>query len=332
MASFAHRLKNELARNALGKRCCACAELRAFLQLSGKLLLRRNAQGIVLQTRSAALARRLFSLFKFAFGLSPQIFFSRNKQLQKNNTYFLRILGKKEARRVLSELGFFVFHPRNGRLILKTHLPAASRGGSGGERCLTQKCCRRAYLAGVFLAGGSMSNPEAAYHLEIVAPSKAYAGEIIDTMAFFDLAARYFQRKEGFVVYLKGGEKIGEFLRVISASNALLEFENIRVLKGIRNKTNRLVNCETANLTKTAVASWEQINNIRILEEARGLDNLLPSLAQVARLRLKYPEATLRELAAAAIPPLTKSSVYHRLRRIGDLARKIQGGEGWGGA
>jgi DNA-binding protein WhiA len=322
LASFAYQLKNELARNVLDKRCCACAELRAFLQLSGKLLIRRNSKELVLQTQSAALARRLFSLFKFSFELSPQILFSRKNKLQKNNTYFLRIMGKKEAWRVLMELDFFTFHPQNGRLILKTHPSLVSRDEP------VEKCCRRAYLAGAFLAGGSMSNPEATYHLEITAPYETYARLIVDNMAFFALPTRYFQRKDDYVVYLKGGEKIGEFLRVISASNALLEFENIRVVKGIRNKTNRLVNCETANLTKTVVAAWEQINDIKVLEETLGLDNLLPSLAQVARLRLMHPEATLRELAAAAVPPLTKSGVYHRLRRIGALAQKIRSGEG----
>lgn len=324
MASFAHQLKSELARNVLTKRCCACAELRAFLQMSGKLLIRKNTQGIVLQTQSAALARRLFSLFKFCFGLSPQIFFSRKKQLQKNNTFFLRIMDKKEAWRVLLELDFFAFHPQSGRLILKAHSSAVSQGRFRDSDGLTEKCCRRAYLAGAFLAGGSMSNPETVYHLEIVAPYEAYARLIIGTLAFFALPARYFRRKNDFVVYLKGGEKIGEFLRIISAANALLEFESIRVVKGIRNKTNRLVNCETANLTKTAVASWEQINNIKLLEKALGLENLTPSLAQVARLRLKYPEATLQELADAAVPVLTKSGIYHRLRRIGTLARKIR--------
>ncbi len=328
MPSFARQLKNELARSALTKYCCARAELRAFLQLNGKLLIRNGALGIELQTQNAAPARRLFSLFKFSFGLSPQIFFSRKKQLQKNNIYFLRIMEKEEARRILVELGFLTFHPQSGRMILKTYSPLTSQGEIDDWGGLTEKCCRRAYLAGAFLAGGSMSNPETAYHLEIVAPYEVYAKPIIAALASFALPARYFRRKDDFVVYLKGGEKIGEFLRVISAANALLEFESIRVVKGIRNKTNRLVNCETANLTKTAVAAWEQISNIKVLEKTLGLDSLPPSLAQVARLRLQFPEATLQELAEAAVPPLTKSGIYHRLRRIGVLAQEIKEGPG----
>ena len=324
MTSFARRLKNELARSTITKRCCACAELRAFMQMSGTLLLRKNTQGIMLQTRSAALARRLFSLFKFCFGLSPQIFFRRKKQLQKNNTFFIQVMDKKKAWRVLSELGFFDFHPQNGRPVLKVHSSSAPQDREKEPSDLTEKCCRRAYLAGAFLASGSMSNPETSYHLEIAAPDEAYAREIIAVLSCFALPARYFRRKDDFVVYLKGAEKIGEFLRIIAASTALLDFESIRVVKGVRNQINRLVNCETANLTKTAVASWGQVSNIRLLEEALGLENLRPSLAQVARLRLKFPEATLQELASAAVPPLTKSSIYHRMRRINALAQKIR--------
>jgi DNA-binding protein WhiA len=324
MTSFAQRLKSELARGVLTRRCCACAELRAFMQMNGRLLLRRNTLGITLQTQSAALARRLFSLLKFCFGLSPRIYVSHEKQLQKNNKYFIQVLGKKKVEGVLLELGFMGLHPQNGRPVLKKYLSPLLSDEKKEMAGFAGKCCRRAYLAGAFLASGSTINPETAYHLEIVSPDETYAREIIAVLSFFDLPARYFQRKNDFVVYFKGAEKIGEFLRIIAASTALLDFESIRVVKGVRNKINRLVNCETANLAKTAAASWEQVSNIRLLARVLGLDSLSPPLVQVARLRLKYPEATLQELAAAAVPPLTKSGVYHRMRRINALAEKIR--------
>ena len=324
MISFAQRLKGELARGALTRRCCARAELRAFIEMNGRLLLRKNTLGITLQTQSAALARRLFSLLKFCFGFSPLIYVSREKQLQKNNKYFVQVLGKTKVEHVLSALGFTDFHPQSGRPILKKYLPPLPQNEKKETAGFTEKCCRRAYLAGAFLASGSTINPETAYHLEIVAPDEAYAREIVAVLSFFALPARYFQRKNDFVVYFKGAEKIGEFLRIIAASAALLDFESIRVVKGVRNKINRLVNCETANLGKTATASWEQVSNIRLLDAVLGLDSLRPALAQVARLRLKYPEATLQELAGAAVPPLTKSGIYHRMRRINALAQKIR--------
>lgn len=323
MISFAQRLKSELARGALVKSCCARAELRAFIQMNGRLLLRKNTLGITLQTQSAALARRLFSLLKFCFDFSPRIYFSRERQLQKNNRFFIQVLGRKKVERVLLELGFMGFHPESGRPILKKYF-SSLQNEKNETGVFTEKCCRRSYLAGAFLASGSTVNPKTAYHLEIVAPDETYTQEIVAVLSCFDLPARYFQRKNDYVVYFKGAEKIGEFLRIIAASAALLDFESIRVVKGVRNKINRLVNCETANLAKTAAASWEQVSNIRLLEEVLGLDSLRPSLAQVARLRLKYPEATLQELASAAVPPLTKSGVYHRMRRINALAKKIR--------
>ena len=333
MTSFAYRLKNELARSALTRHCCARAELRAFLQMNGRLVLRKETWEIVLQTRNAAVARRLFSLFKFCFGISPQILFCRQKQLQKNNTFYIRIMNKKKVEQVLLALGFFVERPPNKRPVLRIYSSAAGQGEEEGTDGFTKKCCRRSYLAGAFLAGGSMNNPDTAYHLEIVAPNEVYARGIVAVLSFFNLPARYFRRKDDFVVYFKGAEEIGEFLRIIAASSALLNFESVRVVKGVRNRTNRLVNCETANLHKTAVASWEQIGNIRLLEEALGgLENLRPSLAQAARLRLKFPEATLQELAKAAEPALTKSSIYHRMRRINTLAQKIRDGGGGEGS
>jgi DNA-binding protein WhiA len=143
-------------------------------------------------------------------------------------------------------------------------------------------------------------------------------------LSSFNLEGRYFKRKEDFVVYLKGAEKIGEFLRIVSAHNALLDFENVRIVKGVRNRINRLVNCETANLTKTVFASQEQIGNIGLIEKTMGLKALPPTLRQVAQLRLRFPEATLQELGEMAVPPLSKSAVNHRLRRINTLAQKIR--------
>ncbi|MDO9534235.1 MAG: DNA-binding protein WhiA [Bacillota bacterium] len=319
MTSFAHQIKNELVRQLLSKRCCAAAELRAFLQISGKLSLSSKMTKIILQTQSASVARRVFSLFKLCFRISPEILSCRRKQFQKNGTFILQVIGKNEVFKILQELGFMKIHPQNDKPVLVPHFNQQSVIHE-----LKDKCCRRAFLRGAFLAGGSLSDPKTGYHLEIVAPSEPYAKAIKNVMASFRLKARYFQRKNDYVIYLKGGEGIGEFLRIIAAHNALLTFENIRVVKGVRNKINRLVNCETANLTKTVFASHEQIRNIKLIEEKIGLKKLPPSLLQAAQLRLSFPEATMQELGDLAEPPLSKSSINHRLRRINALAEKIE--------
>jgi cell division protein WhiA len=319
MTSFAHQIKNELVRQLLSKRCCAAAELRAFLQISGKLSLGSKMTKITLQTQSASVARRVFLLFKLCFRISPEILSCRRIKFQKKGTFILQVTGRNEVFRILQELGFMKNNPENNRPVLVPHYSQQSVLQELGG-----KCCRRAYLRGAFLAGGSLNDPKTGYHLEIVAPSEPYAKAIKNVMASFELKVRYFRRKDDFVIYLKGGEGIGEFLRIIAAHNALLMFENIRVVKGVRNKINRLVNCETANLTKTVLASHEQIRNIKLIEGKIGLKKLPPSLFQAAQLRLSFPEATMQELGDLADPPLSKSSINHRLRRINALAEKYK--------
>jgi len=319
MPSFSRLIKNELVREPLKRRCCALAELKAFLQVSGRFTLSQNSASLSLKTQNASVARRLFSIFKFCFQVSPEIFFCRRKQLQKRSTFLLKIVDTGDSFKVLRELGFLAGDPQKGKPLFK---PFWLDGP--GENTFKEKCCRRAYLRGVFLAGGSINNPNSPYHLEMVVPYRSYAELIMDILASFGLEARYFQRKDDFVVYLKGAEKIGEFLRIISAPAALLNFENFRVFKGVKNRINRLVNCETANLTKTVFASQEQIGNIKLIDRTIGLKNIPSSLKQVALLRLRFPEATLQELGALAAPPLSKSAVNHRLRRLASMAQKIK--------
>jgi DNA-binding protein WhiA len=317
MPSFAMQVKNELARCPLRKHCCACAELGSFLQMNGNLVIGSNQTKISLQTGDASIARKLFSLFKYCFMLTPEVSFYRQNRFQKKNAFRLQILGKKEVLKILQ--GLELITCKDGSPLFSID-PLLQRAETYD---LKKQCCRRAYLRGAFLASGSLINPDKDYHLEIVAPYETYAVKIQNVMASFQLEARYYEKKEKYRVYLKGAEKIGELLRVMEAANALLEFENIRVVKSVRNQINRLVNCETANLTRTVFASQEQISNIRLIEKTLGLDSLPPSLREVARLRLRYPEATLKELGEEAAPPLSKSSVNHRLRRLNALARGI---------
>ena len=308
MLSFALQVKNELARSPFTKRCCSLAEIKAFLQVNGFLVIGRNTRKISIPTEYAPVARRLFMLFKHAFKITPDILTCRKNRLQKKNSFLIQFSKEDDVTKILQELAFL--------------FPACGKRKADFQSV----CCRRAYLRGVFLAGGSLTNPEREYHMEMVVPYESYAEEIARLLGLFNLQIRYFQRKGDFVLYLKGAEKIGDFLRIIAAHSGLLNFENIRVVKGVRNQINRLVNCETANLTKTIFASQDQIQNIRLIQETLGLENIPPSLREVANLRLSFPEATLKESGDLAEPSLSKSSVNHRLRRLSALARKIKNG------
>ena len=314
MLSFAIQVKNELARIPLAKHCCALSEIRAFLQVSGLLVLGEKTRKILIPTEYAPVARRLFLLLKNVFNITPEILTIDKNRLQKKHSFHIQISNEEVVTRILQEHALFPSF---------REISAKQKGKAKGYKRRQKLCCRRAYLRGVFLASGSLTNPEREYHMEMVVPYEFYAEEIVRLLSFFNMDIRYFQRKDGFVLYLKGGEKIGDFLRIIAAHSGLLNFENIRVVKGVRNQINRLVNCETANLTKTIFASQDQIQNIRLIQETVGLENIPPSLREIAELRLHYPEATMKELGDLAEPPLSKSSVNHRLRRLNQLSLKI---------
>ncbi|MGI5997638.1 MAG: DNA-binding protein WhiA, partial [Lutispora sp.] len=185
-------------------------------------------------------------------------------------------------------------------------------------------CCKRAYLRGVFLGGGSISAPEKTYHLEMVTSNETYAKDIKNLINSFGLNAKIVLRKDYFVVYLKEGENIVDFLNIIGAHSALLDLENVRIYKEMRNNVNRLVNCETANLSKTVNAAMRQINNIKYIKEHMGLNKLPKNLRDIAEARLLHQDASLKELGEMLSPAVGKSGVNHRLRKLDELAEQLK--------
>lgn len=185
-------------------------------------------------------------------------------------------------------------------------------------------CCKRACLRGAFLSIGSMSNPEKGYHLEFVCSDRQQAGQLVETLLFYEIHAKVVARKKYQVVYLKESEEIVDLLNVIGAHISLMKLENLRILKDMRNSINRKVNCEAANITKTVNAASKQIDDIQYIKEHYGLDNLTDNLRQMAELRLEYPDAALKELGEYLTPRVGKSGVNHRLRKLSELAEKLR--------
>lgn len=183
----------------------------------------------------------------------------------------------------------------------------------------------RAFLRDAFLETGSMSNPEKGYHLEFVCEEDAYAAKIIETMRAFEIAAKRVQRKRYTVVYIKESEDIVRLLNVMGAHNCLMNLENLRIIKDMRNSINRRVNCETANISKTVSAANKQIEDIEYIRKHYGFDDLSENLREMAKIRLEYPDATLKELGEYLVPPVGKSGVNHRLRKLSELADSIKG-------
>lgn len=196
------------------------------------------------------------------------------------------------------------------------------------DRMLLQRsCCRRAYLRGAFLLSGSVSNPEKSYHLEIVCPDLEDADLVMWLMKSQELDAKVVERQNRQVVYLKEGEQISDLLGMMGAPHSLMKLENARIVRDIAGSVNRRVNCETANLARTAVASVRQIRDIEYLRDRGELDKLPENLKKAALLRLQMPDATLRELSEASEPPVGRSGMNHRLMRLSDLADRLRGSD-----
>ncbi|MCL1950210.1 MAG: DNA-binding protein WhiA [Turicibacter sp.] len=308
--SFASETKKELVQ-LQNEPCCAKAELSALIRMNGIISLSNRGMVLDFQTENAAIARRTLTLIKQIFDTEVDLLSRRKMKLKKNNVYIIRI--KRNAREIAEELGILG--------------PAGFVLGID-EEMTGHECCRRSYMRGAFLAGGSVSNPEtSSYHFEIFTLDREHADGLMGLMNGYDLNARVLARKKGHIVYIKEAEKISDFLRVIEAYNAVLNFEDVRIIRDIRNSDNRLNNCEIANETKTLTAAGQQIANIELVDEAYGLHTLPQKLQDVARLRLEFPEENLSYLAEIATKrghKLTKSGVNHRMRKFLELAQEIR--------
>lgn len=315
--SFSSSTKNELARIPLENECCPLAELAAIIRTSGTIRVSGNSNlGLKFVTENAAIARRIFLLIKSLYNTEIDVLVRKNKQLKKNNNYIVIVNHTDTTRKILEDIDFLV--SGDNLFLTNPKLP---------EHLVKNRCCKRSYIRGAFLAGGSISNPEKSYHLEFVLNNREHSIGLSRTINSFGLNSKIVQRKDNYIIYLKEGEQVVDILNIIGAHQALLKFEDIRVLKDIRNNINRLVNCETANLNKTINASLKQINNIKLIDKKIGLENLPKNLQEIAYLRLEHRDASLRELGKMLNPPLGKSGINHRFRRIEEIADRIKKGE-----
>ncbi len=310
--SFASETKKELT-NLEVKDCCAKAELSALIRMNGSLSFSNRKLVVDIQTENAAIARRIYILIKRNYNVQVELLVRKKMRLKKNNVYIVRLSEKASEMlddlKILSE-GFVFTHNISEVLIKK-------------------KCCKRSYLRGAFLAGGSVNNPEtSSYHLEIFSLYKEHNDSLCELMNTFELNSKTLERKKGFITYLKEAEKITDFLSIIGAHSALLKFEDIRIVRDMRNSVNRLVNCETANLNKTIGAALRQVENIRYIQDTVGLHILPDKLREIAELRVTHQDVTLKELGEMVSGgSISKSGINHRLRKIDEIAEKLRAGD-----
>lgn len=308
--SFTSTIKKELTQLDSDD-CCKRAELSALVRMNGSVHVKQKSLILDIMTENPSTARYIFSLIKKLYQIQPEVLVRKKVRLKKNNVYLIRLSTRAEE--VLANL-----------YILKKGSWERVTGIS--KELFINACCKRAYLRGAFLAAGSVNNPDSAsYHLEIVSTYFDHGEALCALMNEFFLHAKTIERKKGFVVYIKEGDKIGEFLNIIGAHPSLLRFEDVRIMKDMRNSVNRLVNCETANLNKTIQAAMRQIENIHLIDEMLGLEHLPERLKEVAETRLKHPEVNLMELGQL-LPSgkVSKSAINHRLRKLDELANKLR--------
>ena len=303
--SFTAEVKDELSRVETTRGCCSKAELAALVRIEGTL----NISGpdryrLEVATETAPVARTVIKLLHGVYGLKTELTVRRSV-LHKTNNYLITVPTQPKLSGALSELGIL-----------------GDQGFSLGidPALVRRDCCAIAYLRGAFLGGGFVADPHGDFHFELTAESEQLAEDLVVLMARFDIEARVAKRRGTFAVYLKGAEPIITFLALVGAHRALLRTEDVRIVKSVRNDVNRLVNAEIANQQKTAEAAVGQIQAIEALRATRGLESLPPALRELAQLRLENPDVSLRELGELADPPLSKSAVYHRVRRIEELA------------
>jgi len=268
------------------------AETAALIDTCGTI----NDTSAGIRTENAAVAKKFFYLTKKCFKLQGDVSIRNIRQFNRNRVYSVRVPLIEKV--LISEKG----------------------------EMTSRECCKRAYIRGAFLAGGSLTDPEKAYHLEKVNTKIEKCEELAEIINYFGLKARIIKRKGHYIVYLKEGENIVDLLNIMGAHLSLMNMENLRIVKDMRNNINRQVNCETSNLSKTVQASIKQINDIKTIENMKGLGFLDDHLKAAAEVRMMNQEASLKEIGAMLSPPVSKSGVNHRLRKISEIAENIRGG------
>ena len=290
--SFSSEIKQELSWQLPSARHCRLAEISAILSFCSHVEAGTEGTGNVrMHTENLAVARKYFTLLKKTFNINMSVSVRQNRKPHGNRSFEITALTDMTAvRHVL----------------------------------IQNPCCRRAYIRGAFLASGSVSDPEKGYHFEIVCADSARAEQLSAMLESFGIEAKITLRKHSYILYVKEGSQIADILNVMEAHVGLMKFENIRILKEMRNSVNRQVNCETANLNKTVSAAVKQIEDIQYIQSTIGFEKLPENLAEIARLRLEQPGMSLKELGQMLTPPVGKSGVNHRLRKLSFIAEELR--------
>ncbi|HBA97722.1 MAG TPA: DNA-binding protein WhiA [Lachnospiraceae bacterium] len=312
--SFSSDVKKELSRQLNPARHCCIAEFAALFALTGQVKKFQNGEIYMkIHTENLTVAQKSYILLRKTFRAEVDIMVRSHNLQAGTGNYSIFVFRKQDVINILKAVKIIDEQKKQwGSLSEVSYL------------IVQNTCCKRAFLRGVFMASGSVSNPEKAYHLEIAVLSEKFARQIREIISSFMIDAKITIRKKYYVVYIKEGSQIVDFLNVTGAHMALMDFENVRIVKDVRNSVNRRVNCETANIDKTVSAAARQIEDIKYIQHNMGFSRLTDGLREIALLRLEYPECPLQELGKLLSKPIGKSGVNHRLRKLSDIAKQMR--------
>ena len=313
--SFTSDTKKELTTLTAGKKCCQLAQITGFLKYAGSVtLLAGGKVGLKVTTDNPAVARLFVTLIKDYFGSKSSLTITEPGQL-RGRLYELSITPEHNSEAILRETG--IISVKEGYNVFPETLKS---------EIVRKRCCRKAALRGVFLASGSVSDPArgSGYHMEMVFDSEEKAKDVAKLINSFGLKAKIAKRRNRYIAYIKDGEQIEDFLSVIGVTGQLFKFQDVRIKKEMRNTANRQINCDTANLEKTISAAQQQISDIEYIKNVKTLNYLNGKLRETAMLRLQFPEMPLSELCLQFDPPLTKSGLNNRLKKIAETADKLR--------
>lgn len=328
--SFSTKVKEEIAKHSSHSRHCQIAELLALLLATGEVIFDDGQVRLIMRPENPLIGDKICRLINQLF---------EGKVEYVSHLKYIEIQDDSMVEKVLQmvKLSDYVDYMEEDWLdddelsgIDEDEIVYVSSHGVSLQNChfpkqVVQKdCCKKAFVRGIFLAAGSVNDPQKAYHFEIVVHNREMAQSVQEVIKSFSLDAKIVKRKKYYVVYLKEGSMIVDILNVMEAYVGLMDMENVRILKDMRNDINRRVNCETANIKKTVNAARRQIEDIEYIERTKGLRYLNDSLRSLAEIRLEEPDANLAELGQMLNPPVSKSGVNHRLRKISSIANALR--------
>lgn len=314
--SFSTETKNELARIMPEDLRYREAELSGIAKLSGTIQIAGYKKiNLKISTELNSIARKVFKILKSDYKINTNIVVNKNQMLKRNNSYVLTVTSDMGSENLMRSLGLL---QQDEGFFTSNKIPSW---------VLEDEECKKAFIRGAFLGGGSISDPEKNYHLEFVVSNEDFAENLMELINSLGFNSKIVGRKNSYVVYLKESEQISDLLSHIGGFQALLSLQNTKILKQMRNNVNRIVNCETANLSKTVNAAVRQVENIKLIEKKMGISKLPKSLQQIALLRVENEDLTLKELGELLNPPISKSGVNHRLKKIEDIANELRSRE-----